>query len=64
MDGATPGDAAHLRRLIQTHLDVSVTPVAMNRSDDPPGDGDPLPDVAAAPAGLLARERTPDDGDA
>ena len=64
MDGATPGDAAHLRRLIQTHLDVAVTPVAVNRSDDPPGDGDPLPDVAAAPAGLLARERTPDGGDA
>ena len=60
MDGATGGDAARLRRLLQTHLDTEVTPVAVNRSGDPPGDGDPLPDVAAAPAGLLAREHTPD----
>ena len=60
MDGATPGDAAHLRRLIGTHLDTEVTPIAVNRSGDPPGDGDPLPDVAAAPAGLLVREHTPD----
>lgn len=64
MDGATPGDAAHLRRLIQTHLEVAVTPVAVNRSDGPPEAGDPLPDVAAAPAGLLARERAPNGGDA
>ena len=60
MDGATAGDAARLRRLLQTHLDTEVTPIAVSRSGDPPGDGGPLPDVVAAPAGLVAREHTPD----
>ena len=59
VDGATPGDAARLRRLIGTHLDMAVTPVAVNRAAGASGDGDPLPDVAAAPAGLLVREHTP-----
>lgn len=58
-DGATPGDAARLRRLLGTHLDTAVAPVAVNRTAAPPGEGDPLPDTAAAAAGLLLRERTP-----
>lgn len=64
-DGATAGDAARLRRLIATHLDAAVTSVAAGGSAVPPADGDlppagePLPDVFAAPAGLLAREHAP-----
>ena len=61
-DGATAGDAAHLRRLLATHLDTAVTPIAVNRSGEPSPAGGLLPDVAAAPAGLLAREQTPNDG--
>lgn len=67
-DGATAGDAARLRRLIATHLDAAVTPVAAGGGEPPPagesagGDlpaGEPLPDVFAASAGLLAREHAP-----
>ena len=58
-DGATAGDAAHLRRLVGEHLDTTVTPVAVNGSAEPPGAGDTLPDVTAVAAGLLAREHTP-----
>ena len=61
-EGATAGDAAHVRRLIAAHLDAAVTPIAVNRSGGPsPADG-LLPGVVAAPAGLLAREQTPNRG--
>ena len=61
-EGATAEDAAGLRWLIEAHLDTAVTPVAAGRAAGPPGEGKPLPDVAAAPAGLLAREHTPRGG--
>ena len=61
-EGATTEDAAGLRRLIEAHLDTAVTPVAADRSAGSPGEGGPLPDVAAAPAGLLVREHTPRGG--
>ena len=56
--GATVEDAARLRRLVEGHLDIAVTPIAEGRSAEPPREGEPLPDVAAAPAGLLVREHT------
>ncbi len=59
MDGATAGDVAHLRRLIGTHLDTVVTPIAVNRSTGPADDGDLLSGAVAASAGLLVREQTP-----
>ena len=61
MDGATAADAAHVRRLLETHLDTVVTPVAVNRSAEPSDAGGLLPAVVAAPAGLLVREQSPDD---
>ncbi len=60
--GATAEDAARVRQLIETHLDTPVTPIAAGRSGEPPPEGEPLPDVAAAPAGLLVREHTPRGG--
>lgn len=58
-EGADADDAAHLRRLVETHLGAAVTPVAAERSTGPVRPGAPLPDVTAAPAGLLVREHTP-----
>ena len=60
MDGATAADAAHVRRLLETHLDTVVTPIAVNRSAELSDPGGLLPAVVAAPAGLLVREQTPD----
>ena len=60
MDGATAGDAARLRRLLAEQLDTAVTPIAAGGPAEPPAAGDPLPDVTAAPAGLLMREHAPD----
>ena len=60
--GATAEDAARVRQLVETHLDTAVTPIAAGRSGEPPPEGEPLPDVAAAPAGLLVREHTPRGG--
>ena len=59
MEGADAGDAEHLRRLVETHLGAAVTPVAAGGSAEPARPGAPLPDVTAAPAGLLVREHTP-----
>ncbi len=59
-EGATAADAEGLRQLIEAHLDTEVTPLAAGRSAEPPREGEPLPDVAAAPAGLLVREHTAD----
>ena len=59
MDGADADDAGHLRRLVETHLGAAVTPIAAGRPADPARPGAPLPDVTAAPAGLLVREHTP-----
>ena len=58
-EGATVEDAARLRRLVEGHLGTAVTPIAEGRSAEPPREGEPIPDVAAAPAGLLVREHTP-----
>ena len=59
MDGATAGDAAHLRRVVGEHLDATVTPIAAGGSAEPPAGANPLPDVTAVPAGLLVREHMP-----
>ena len=57
-EGATAEDAAGLRQLIEAHLDTAVTPVAAGGSAEPSREGEPLPDVAAASAGVLVREHT------
>ncbi len=57
-EGADARDAGRLRGLVETHLDTAVTPVAAGRSAEPPHAGGALPDVIAAPAGLLLRGHT------
>ena len=57
-EGADARDAGHLRRLVETHLDTPVTPIAAGRPAEPPRAGGALSDVIAAPAGLLLREHT------
>ena len=60
-EGADAGDAGRLRRLVETHLDTAVTPVAAGPSAEPPRADGAFPDVIAAPAGLLLREHAPSD---
>ena len=60
-EGADDRDAAHLGRLVERQLDTAVTPVAAGRWAEAPRAAGALPDVVAATAGLLLRERTASD---